>query len=235
MLIIGAGGLGLPAAVQLAAAGVGSLGLMDFDHIELSNLHRQILYRSSDLGRPKVQVAAERIARAHPTVAVRALEERLTARNLFDTFRDFDFVIDATDNAATKYLINDGAVLCGIAFSHAGIVGFAGQTMTVLPGRSACLRCLFPTPPAAGEVATCQEAGVLGPLGGTIGVVQAAEALKFLAGAGSLLANRLFTYDALRARWRTITVARAAECALCGTAPTIRTLQPAAAAGEEGA
>jgi molybdopterin/thiamine biosynthesis adenylyltransferase len=227
VLIVGAGGLGAPAALQLAAAGVGTLGLIDGDSVDLSNLHRQVLYRTADLSRRKVAAAAERLAALFPQVTVEAHDTRVTADNLAGLFATFDFVIDGTDDSASKYLINDGAVLCGIPFSHAGAVGFQGQTMTVLPGRSACLRCLFPTPPPAGEMPTCQETGVVGSLAGTLGVLQAAEALKCLLGTGTLLADRLLTYDALTGRWRTIPLSRAPHCPLCGDRPHIRQLQTA--------
>jgi molybdopterin/thiamine biosynthesis adenylyltransferase len=222
VLIVGVGGLGVPAALSLAAAGVGTLGLIDGDVVDLSNLHRQIAYRTSDVGRPKVLVTAERIRALHSTVSVRCFEERLTASNLADVFPGFDFIIDGTDQIASKYLVNDGAVLHQIPFSHAGVLGFDGQTMTVIPHRSACLRCLFPLPPPANEVATCQEAGVIGPLPGSIGLVQAAEALKYLLGIGQLLAGRLLTYDAATGRWRTVAVSPNPNCPLCSDHATIR-------------
>ena len=228
ILVVGLGGLGSPAALHLAAAGVGTLGLIDCDAVELSNLHRQILYRTADVGRRKVAAAAERIAALNPAVTVRGFDEHLSTRNLRDIFRDFDFVIDGTDRIETKYLVNDGAVLCGIPFSHAGIVGFQGQTLTVLPGRSACVRCLFPSPPPEGEVPTCQEAGVIGALAGTIGLVQAMEALKYVLGKGTLLADRLLTYDALTTRWRTVPLSRNPDCPLCGACPTIHDLEAVA-------
>lgn len=225
ILVVGVGGLGAPAVLQLAAAGVGTLGLIDFDRVEISNLHRQIIYRTTDIGRPKARIAAERVARLNPRVSVRCFDERLSPDNLLTLFPAFDFVIDATDQIAAKYLINDGAVLCRVPFSHAGIVGFQGQTMTVLPGRSACFRCLFPVPPPAEELPTCQEAGVLGVLGGSIGLVQATEALKFVTGVGSLLTNRLLSYDALAGRWRTVVLQRSPHCPVCGDNPSIRRLE----------
>ena len=173
VLIVGVGGLGAPAALRLAAAGVGTLGLIDGDTVDLSNLHRQIIYRTADVGRPKVVAAAERLAARYPKVAVRGFAERLTAHNFAHIFGDFDFVIDATDGVASKYLVNDAAVLCRVPFSHAGVLALHGQTMTVIPGRSACLRCLFPTPPSPDELPTCQEAGVIGPVVGSIGILQA--------------------------------------------------------------
>lgn len=228
MLIVGAGGLGCPAALHLAAAGVGTIGLIDGDTVEPSNLHRQVLYRTADLGRPKVEVAAARLRALNPALTVRAIAARLAAHNLSDLFRQYDFVIDGSDGIATKYLVNDGAVLTHVPYSHAGIVGFAGQTMTVTPGRSTCLRCVFPVPPAEDDVPTCQATGIIGALAGSLGVVQATEAVKYLLGVGTLLTDRLLTYDARASRWRAVPLSRAARCPLCGTRPTIRTLHPAA-------
>jgi molybdopterin-synthase adenylyltransferase len=224
VLIVGVGGLGSPAALSLAAAGIGQLGLIDSDSVDISNLHRQVIYRISDIGRPKVFAAAERLTAICPRVSVRCFHERLTAESVPDRFRAFDFVIDATDGIASKYLVNDGAVLCGVPFSHAGIVGFRGQTMTVLPRRSACLRCLFPLPPDAADVPSCRENGILGTIGGSIGSVLAAEALKSVLRVGRLLADRLLTYDALCGRWRVVEVARNPRCPLCGEQPSIRAL-----------
>ena len=221
VLVVGVGGLGAPAALQLAAAGIGTLGLIDSDTVDLSNLHRQIIYRTADLGRPKVAAAAERLAASYPTVTVRRFAQRLTADNAANLFGDFDFVIDATDGIASKYLANDTAVLSHVPFSHAGVLGFQGQTLTVLPGRSACLRCLFPVPPTPDELPTCQEAGVIGSVAGTIGLLQATDALKYLLGVGELLTDRLLTYDAAAARWRTVVVRRRRDCPLCGDRPTI--------------
>ncbi len=235
MLIVGVGGLGCPAALALAAAGVGALGLMDGDAVDLSNLHRQILYGTADLGRRKVTVAAERIAGLYPRVALQLFDQRLSADNLADVFRQFDFIIDGTDEVASKYLVNDGAVAHRVAFSHAGALGFHGQTMTVIPGRSACLRCLFPSPPPAGELPTCQEAGVVGGLAGSIGLLQAAEAVKCVLGVGTLLTDRLLVHDALSARWRTVPVSRRALCPACGDQPRVRCAEPAdGAVGQTG-
>jgi molybdopterin/thiamine biosynthesis adenylyltransferase len=222
VLIVGAGGLGVPAALHLATAGVGTVGLIDGDAVELSNLHRQILYRAEDVGRPKVGVAAKRVAAVAPRCRVRRLDGRLTGENVREVFVQFDFVIDATDGIASKYLVNDGAVLCGIAYAHAGVVGLQGQLMTVVPRRSACLRCLFPTPPADGDLPTCQEAGILGPLAGSIGLLQAGEALKYLLGTGTLLTDRLLICEARSGRWRSVALSRNRRCPLCGERPSIR-------------
>jgi len=222
VLIVGVGGLGAPAALRLAAAGVGTLGLIDSDAVELSNLHRQIIYRTTDIARSKVTAAAARLQTAYPTVNVEPIAHRLTAANVTTLFGAFDFVIDATDGIDSKYLVNDAAVLGGVPFSHAGVLAFHGQLMTVVPHHSACLRCIFPSPPAPDEMPTCQEAGILGSVAGTIGTLQATEALKFLLGVGRCLTNRLLTYDAVATRWRTITLARRSDCPLCGEHPTIR-------------
>jgi molybdopterin/thiamine biosynthesis adenylyltransferase len=222
VLIVGVGGLGAPAALWLARAGVGTLGLLDGDAVESSNLHRQIIYRVSDIGRRKVDAAAERLAAVAPAVRILAIDGRCEPPGAVDLFRQYDFVIDGTDHVASKYVVNDAAVLAGVPYSHAGIVGLQGQTFTVVPKRSACLRCLFPAAPAADEVPTCQEAGVLGALAGSIGLIQAAEALKHLLEHGTSLADRLLTYDAGRGRWREVSLRRSPDCPLCGDRPVIR-------------
>ncbi len=232
VLVVGAGGLGCPAALSLAAAGVAVLGLIDGDCVDLSNLHRQILYRTSDLGRRKAEAAAERIAASCPAVAVRFFDERLSVDNVARIFPHFDFIIDGTDQIAAKYLVNDAAVLLGIPFSYAGVLGFQGQTMTILPGRSACLRCLFPSPPTADDIPTCQDSGVIGAVCGTMGTVQATEAIKYLSGLDHLLTDRLLTYDALHARWRTVAWSRRQACPLCGDRPTIQRIEPINTTGD---
>jgi molybdopterin-synthase adenylyltransferase len=216
VLVVGVGGLGCPAALALARAGVGTIGLIDPDVVELSNLQRQILYATPDLGRPKVQAAREQLLRLNPALSVVSYQERLRIENLPELFQDYDFIIDGTDGIATKFLINDGAVLMQKPFSYAGAVQFQGQTMTVLPQTSTCLRCWFPVPPAEDEVPTCQESGVIGSLVGSMGLIQATEAVKYLSGNGELLTDRLLTYDALALRWREIRVRRSRHCPLCG-------------------
>jgi molybdopterin/thiamine biosynthesis adenylyltransferase len=215
VLIVGVGGLGAPAALHLAACGVGTIGLVDCDTVEESNLQRQIVYRTADLGRRKVEAAAQRLGLRYPNTALRTFDVRLTTENLPSIFRDFDFIIDGTDGVESKFLVNDGAVSLGIAFSHAGILGFQGQTFTVVPRRSACLRCLFPTPPSEDEIPSCQSAGVIGALAGTIGLIQAGEALKLLLEEGDLLTNRLLTYDAARQRWRIVRLSADPQCRAC--------------------
>jgi molybdopterin-synthase adenylyltransferase len=224
VLVVGVGGLGCPAALALARAGVGTIGLIDPDVVELSNLQRQILYSMPDLGRPKVHAAREKLLRINPALSVAPYPERLESENLSAVFQHYDFIIDGTDGIATKFLINDGAVLMQKPFSYAGAVQFQGQTMTVLPRISTCLRCWFPVPPAEDEVPTCQESGVIGSLVGSMGLLQATEAVKYLSGNGELLTDRLLTYDALTLRWREIRVRRSRQCPLCGEAPTITNL-----------
>jgi molybdopterin/thiamine biosynthesis adenylyltransferase len=233
VLIVGIGGLGSPVALHLAAAGIGTLGLIDFDAVDISNLHRQIIYRTPDIGRPKVAVAAERLAAAYPGVSVECFQKRLSPGNLAEIFPRYDFIIDGTDRIASKYLVNDGAVLCGVPFSHAGVLGFHGQTMTVVPHRSACFRCLFPAPPPEGDIPACQEAGIIGALAGSIGLLQALEALKYVLRIGTLLTNRMLIYDALQPHWRAVQLSPDPRCPLCGEQPSIRGIASLESADED--
>jgi adenylyltransferase/sulfurtransferase len=217
VLVIGVGALGCAVAEALAAAGIGRLALVDHDRVERSNLHRQLLHRAADLGRPKVESAAETLVARHPTVAVTTAAVRFDAANAPALAADHGCLVDATDGIATKFLINDAAVALGRPLVHAGILGFQGQLMTVLPGVSACYRCLFGAPPEEGSIPSCQEAGVLGSLAGTIGILQAAEAIRIVSGAGALLADRLLTYDALGGRWRHVRLKRNRDCPACRT------------------
>jgi molybdopterin/thiamine biosynthesis adenylyltransferase len=225
VLVVGVGGLGCAAALALARAGVGTIGLVDPDVVELSNLQRQILHAIPDIGRPKVHSSREKLLRVNPVLSVVPYQERLESENLPELFQDYDFIIDGTDGIVTKFLINDGAVLMRKPFSYAGAVQFQGQTMTVLPRKTTCLRCWFPVPPAEDEVPTCQESGVIGSLVGSVGVIQATEAVKYLSGEGELLTDRLLTYEALTLRWREVPVQRSRHCPLCGEAPVITSLQ----------
>lgn len=224
ILIVGAGGLGAPAALYLAAAGVGTLGIADADRVELSNLQRQIIHHTSDLGKAKVESAAEKIRAINPDVTVRAHHCFISAANIRDVIAGYDFVIDGTDNFAAKFLINDACVLAGIPYSHGGILRFNGQTMTVLPGKSACFRCVFRQPPPPGAVPTCSQAGVLGAIAGMLGTIQATEALKHIVGAGHVLADTLLTFEALEMNFRRVKVRRDPECPLCGEHPSIHEL-----------
>ncbi|MBI3088609.1 MAG: HesA/MoeB/ThiF family protein [Candidatus Omnitrophica bacterium] len=225
VLVIGAGGLGSPAALYLAAAGVGTLGLVDREAVELSNLHRQILHTTRDIGQPKTASAAARLTSLNPEVAVHALQTALSAENAAGLLAPYDAILDGADNLPTRYLVNDACVLLDKPLVHGGIVGFDGQLMTILPRRSACFRCVFPEPPSPGEIPSCQQAGVLGPVAGVIGALMAQEALKLLLGAGEPLAGRLLTFHGRRSAFREVPVRRDPGCAVCGDAPAIRTLQ----------
>lgn len=218
VLVIGAGGLGSPAALYLAAAGIGTLGIVDADKVELSNLQRQILHATADIGRPKVESAKTTLTALNPDVEVKTFAVRFDDRNAKEIAESFDFIIDGSDNFDTKFLVNDLAVGLGIAFSHAGIVRLQGQAMTVVPRKSACYRCLFKTPPPPEEILNCQASGILGAVAGTIGTIQATEAVKYLAGfEDGLLTDRLLIYDAKKLRFREVEVRRDPHCAACGS------------------
>ena len=216
VLVIGAGGLGSPAALYLTAAGVGTLGIVDHDEVELSNLQRQILHSTSDLGKQKVASARDKLFQLNPEVEVLTYCTRLDEANAPDIFASYDFIVDGSDNFATKFVVNDAAVSLGKPFSHAGILRFQGQTMTVLPHRSACYRCVFREEPPAGEIPGCQQAGILGAVAGTIGSIQATEAIKFLIGMEEgLLVNRLLVYNAQTLSMRTVEVRLDPQCQAC--------------------
>ncbi|MCX7008246.1 MAG: HesA/MoeB/ThiF family protein [Kiritimatiellaeota bacterium] len=213
VLLVGAGGLGSPAGLYLAAAGIGTLGVMDGDVVEASNFQRQIAHTTADLGRPKVESAQHAFQALNPDCRVVAFAERLTAANAPRVLADFDFVVDATDNFESKFLIADACHAAHKPYSHAGIREFFGQTMTVIPGQTACYRCLFDAPP---EIPTGLPRGPVGALPGVIGSLQALEAIKFITGCGELLTNRLLTFDALKTQFRTVAVRRNPRCRLCG-------------------
>lgn len=223
VLIVGAGGLGAPVALYLAAAGVGTIGIIDGDVVDLSNLQRQIIHFTPDVNRPKVLSAKEKIEQINPDVKVVTYQAFLTAENAFDIIRDYDFIIDGTDNFPVKFLINDACVLAEKPFSHGGILRFDGQTMTYVPGH-ACYRCLFNSPPPPNAVPTCSQAGVLGAIAGMLGTIQAAEALKFLTGVGDLLTDQLLTFNAKTMDFRKIKVKRTSHCPVCGANPSVTTL-----------
>ncbi len=220
VLVVGAGGLGSPAALYLAAAGCGTLGLLDCDRVELSNLQRQVLFDSGVIAQPKAQAGRERLASLNPEIRVVAHALELRAANVRAVFADYDLVIDGTDRLSTRYLINDACVILGLPLVSAAIHRFEGQVMTYVPGRGPCYRCLFPQA-ADGVVANCAQAGVLGVLPGVLGALQATEAIKLITGTGEPLAGRLLTYDALEMRFDEFRVARRPDCAVCGDHPTI--------------
>lgn len=223
VLVIGAGGLGAPVALYLAAAGVGTIGIADGDVVDLSNLQRQIIHFTPDVGKAKVTSAKEKINLINPHVKVNTHKEFLSSDNIMDIINDYDFIVDGTDNFPIKFLINDACVMAGKPFSHGGILRFEGQTFTHLPG-TACYRCLFNTPPPTGSVPTCSQAGVLGAIAGMLGTIQAAEVLKYLTGIGDLLTNKLLIFNAKTMDFRKVNTHRHDKCPICGTNPTITTL-----------
>jgi adenylyltransferase/sulfurtransferase len=220
VLVVGVGGLGSPAALYLAAAGCGTLGLVDCDRVELSNLQRQVLFDSSAIARSKAEAGRERLASLNPEIRVVAHALELKAANVRAVFKDYDLVLDGTDRLATRYLVNDACVILGLPLVSAAIHRFEGQVMTYVPGQGPCYRCVFPQAPEGG-VANCAQAGVLGVLPGVLGTLQATEAIKLITGVGDPLTGRLLTYDALEMRFHEFRVARRPDCAVCGTAPTI--------------
>ncbi|MBI4297516.1 MAG: molybdopterin-synthase adenylyltransferase MoeB [Chloroflexi bacterium] len=223
ILLIGAGGLGSPAALYLAAAGVGRLGLVDFDTVDLTNLQRQILHRTPDVGRPKVDSATDTIAALNPDVRVIPHPVRLSSENIFDIIKDYDVIIDGSDNFPTRYLVNDACVMKGKPNVHGSIFLFEGQATVFMPGQG-CYRCLYPTPPPPGTVPSCEEAGVFGVLPGIIGSIQAVEAIKLILGLGHSLAGRLLLFDALDMEFRQVRLRRNPGCPVCGDHPTVTQL-----------
>ncbi len=225
VLIIGAGGLGAPAALYLAAAGVGTIGIVDADEVDLSNLQRQVIHSTSDIGKAKVKSAKESMEAINPDVKVNTYRKFVDSSNIMDLIKDYDFVIDGTDNFPAKFLINDACVMAKKPFSHAGIIRFKGQLMTYVPGQGPCYRCVFKNPPPKDAVPTCKQAGVVGAMGGVIGSLQAMEAIKYIIGKGELLTGKLLTYDALKMEFRTIKLPdNHKTCAVCGDEPTITEL-----------
>ena len=225
VLIIGAGGLGAPAAMYLAAAGVGTIGIVDADEVDLSNLQRQIIHATEDVGKPKVQSAKETMNKMNPDVTVNTYHEFVSSENILDLIKDYDFILDGTDNFPAKFLINDACVMAKKPFSHAGIIRFKGQLMTYVPGEGPCYRCVFKTPPPKDAVPTCKQAGVIGAMGGVIGSLQAMEAVKYILGVGDLLTGYLLTFDAITMEFRKIRLpSNTKNCAVCGENPTITEL-----------
>ncbi len=225
VLVLGAGGLGSPAAMYLAAAGVGTLGLVDFDTVELSNLQRQLLHDTDDVGRTKVESAGDRIAGLNPNVEVVAHPVLLSSENAFDVLGGYDVIVDGTDNFPVRYLVNDASQMLGKPLAYGSIYQWEGQASVFLPGQETpCYRCLFPEPPPPGTVPSCAEGGVFGVLPGIIGSIQAVEAIKLILGVGESLAGKLVLYDALRNEFTTVKLRWDPDCPVCGKHPTVTEL-----------
>ncbi len=224
VLLIGAGGLGSPAALYLAAAGVGTLGLVDFDDVDTTNLHRQVLFGDGDVGTPKVDAAERRLSQTNPHVRIRKHPVRLDSSNALEILGDYDIVVDGSDNFPTRYLVNDACVLLGKPYVYGAIFRFEGQVSVFAAPDGPCYRCLFREPPPPGAVPSCAEGGVLGVLPGVVGSLQALEAIKWILRAGDSLAGRLVIFDALALRWRELSLRRSPDCPVCGDEPTIHSL-----------
>ncbi|MFC1675637.1 ThiF family adenylyltransferase [Planctomycetota bacterium] len=225
VLIIGAGGLGSPACLYLAAAGIGRIGIVDADNVDITNLQRQVLHHTSDIGIAKVKSAENKMRAINPDVDVKTYHQLAMADNIREIIGEYDFVIDCTDNFAAKFLINDACYFEKKPFSHAGILKFVGQLITILPDESSCYRCVFNSPPPADVVPSCSQAGVLGVLPGVIGSLQATEAIKYILGLGDLLTDTLLTYDALTMNFRKVELKRNPQCPICGKEPKITELR----------
>ncbi len=225
VLLVGAGGLGSPAALYLAASGVGTLGIVDFDAVDLTNLHRQVIHGTSDVGRSKLDSAAETISAVNPNVNVVKHDVLLNRDNAMQIIHDYDLIVDGTDNFATRYLINDACVLLGKTNVYGSILGFEGQASVLCARGGPCYRCLFPEPPPPGMVPSCAENGVLGVLPGIIGLIQSTEAVKLILGIGEPLVGRLLLYEALEMRFSEVRIRRDLNCPVCGENPAIKELQ----------
>ncbi|MGI8788584.1 MAG: molybdopterin-synthase adenylyltransferase MoeB [Pyrinomonadaceae bacterium] len=224
VLMIGTGGLGSPLGLYLAAAGIGTLGLVDFDVVDESNLQRQIIHGTKDVGRPKIESAKDRLSDINPNVKIEAHETRLTSENALELFKDFDVVVDGTDNFPTRYLVNDASVLTGKPNVYGSIFRFEGQASVFWAEKGACYRCLYPEPPPPGLVPSCAEGGVLGVLPGIVGTIQANEVIKVILGAEGILLNRLLLFDAWKMKFRELKLKKNPDCPICGTHPTIKEL-----------
>jgi adenylyltransferase/sulfurtransferase len=224
VLIIGCGGLGSPCAYYLASAGVGKIGLVDGDKVELNNLQRQIIHFTKDIGKLKVESAKEKLKAINPDIDVVTYPLRVNAQNILDIIKDYDIVVDGSDNFPTRYLVNDACVMAGKPLVSGAILKFEGQVTTIIPGEGHCYRCLFEEMPPAGLVPSCQEAGVLGVLPGVVGGLQATEVLKLILGKGDVLKNELLIYNALKTTFRKVKVPKNPDCSVCGKNPTITEL-----------
>ncbi|HVW04144.1 MAG TPA: molybdopterin-synthase adenylyltransferase MoeB [Vicinamibacterales bacterium] len=224
VLCIGAGGLGSPAALYLAAAGVGTLGLCDFDAVDFSNLQRQVLFSTDDVGRPKLRAASDRLRGLNPNIRIVGHETMLTSANALDIFKDYDIILDGADNFPTRYLVNDACVLSGKPNVYGSIFRFDGQVSVFATKGGPCYRCLYPEPPPPGLVPSCAEGGVLGVLPGVVGTIQATEVIKLILGVGDPLIGRLLLFDALQMKFRTLKLQRDPNCPVCGDHPTVTKL-----------
>lgn len=224
VFLVGAGGLSSPAAFYLAAAGIGKIGIADNDNVDFSNLQRQILHSTKDVDSPKAQSAKETIEDLNPDVEVVPYTDRLNSENIMDIIKDYDVILDGSDNFPTRYLVNDACVMLGKPLSHGAIFRFDGQATTIIPGEGPCYRCLYETPPPPDLVPSCQEAGVLGVIAGTIGVIQATEVIKIILGKGELLNGKLLLYDSLRMDFKKLKIQRNPDCPICSENPTIKEL-----------
>ena len=223
-MCIGTGGLGAPLGLYLAAAGVGRIGLVDFDTVDSTNLQRQILFGTKDVGRPKIAAASDRLRDLNPDIQIDTFETHLSSENALDILKDYDFIVDGTDNFPTRYLVNDASVLLGKPNVYGSIFRFEGQVTVFGYPDGPCYRCLYPEPPPPGLVPSCAEGGVLGVLPGIVGSIQAAETLKLIIGVGEPLVGRLLLFDALAMRFRELKLRKNPDCPLCGTQPTIKKL-----------
>ncbi|MHA1380291.1 MAG: HesA/MoeB/ThiF family protein [Candidatus Helarchaeota archaeon] len=219
VLVVGAGGLGCPAAFYLAASGVGKIGILDFDTVDVSNLQRQILHFTKDIGRLKVISAKEKLEGLNPNITIETIETQLTPKNARKIIRGFDYVVDGSDNFATKYILNDSCIIEGVPFTIAGILGFHGQVLTVIPNETACYRCVYVTPPPPGTVPSCSQAGVFGAIPGIIGSIQTSEVIKYLLGIGKLLTDTILLVDIGELVFQKIDIRKRDTCKACGKNP----------------
>lgn len=224
VLIVGTGGLGSPISAYLAGAGVGTLGIVDSDSVEISNIHRQVLYTSDEIGKKKALVAKKRLNKINPDINIISYPVRLTSENIMGIIKDYEIIVDGSDNFPTRYLVNDACILTKKTLVFGAFFRYEGQAMVIKPGEGPCLRCLFPTPPPPGLVPSCQEAGVLGALAGIIGLIQAAEVLKIILNIGEPLIGKLLIFDSLKMDLIKLNTKRNKDCPLCGENPTIKEL-----------
>ncbi|GBD03789.1 putative adenylyltransferase/sulfurtransferase MoeZ [bacterium HR19] len=223
VFIAGTGGLGVPAAMYLVAAGVGRIAIADFDKVDLSNLQRQVLYYTEDVGKPKVEVAAEKLRKINPDVEVVPINEKISASNVMDLIKDYDIVLDGSDNFSARYVISDSCVILKKPYVYGSVLRFEGQVSTFISTEGPCYRCLYPSPPPPGMMPSCQEAGVLGVVPGIIGLIQANEVLKLILGKGNPLVGKLLVFDALNTEFSMYSVRKRRDCPVCGENPTITT------------